>query len=248
MKKMMSVLVNPRMAAEGFRKSPWLSAMVMCLAVSCGLSMFSSLQNVMPGNSSIFRYFSLFFDLVYLVSALAAVFFIWQLKSFGSREKFKKAATASMVLGLALLLTALIIAVMYYSMYSVLWSLTDEQLNEMEMGKENAEQLWRMLPFIILSLVCSALEGVSFLLFRQVLGRLGDMITGKLPSVGVITACSFVSALTGGMTLGRMLFAIMAGGGALQAAFTAFSCLAEAGVYAGMMILCQSTRSALRGE
>ena len=247
MKKTMSVLVNPRMAADGFRKSHWLTVMVMCLSFSCGLTMFSSLQNATSGVEAL-GMVSLVFDLAYLGAGLAAVFFIWQLKSFGSREKFKKAATASMVLGLVILLTVFALVLVYISIYSILWGLTEEQLAEIEGGKGFVEQSWRMLPFFILSLVCNALEGVSFLLFRQVLGRLGDMITGKLPSVGVITACSFVSALTGGMTLGRMLFAIMAGGGALQAAFTAFSCLAEAGVYAGMMILCQSTRSALRGE
>ena len=247
MKKTMSVLVNPRMAADGFRKSPWLTAMVMCLALSCGLTMFSSLQNASSG-VAILGTFSLVFDLMYLGTALAAVFFIWQLKASGSAEKFKKAAAASLALGLVLLVTVLMIAVMYFSMYSVLWGLTDEQLAEMEMKKEDAEQIWRLLPFIILSLLCNALEGVSFLLFRQALRRLGDMTAGKLPSAGIFTACAFVSALTGGMILGRTLFEVMSGGRVLQIAFAAFGCLAEAGTYAGMMTLCQGTRSALRGE
>lgn len=247
MKKTMSALVNPRMAADGFRKNPWLSAMVMCLAFSCGLSMFSSLQNATSG-VAILGTVSLVFDLAYLGAALAAVFFIWQLRTSGSADKFKKAAAASMALGLVLLVTVFVLVVLYFSMYSVLWGLTDEQLAEMDMGKENAEQIWRLLPFIILSLLCNALEGVSFLLFRQALRRLGDMTAGKLTSAGIFTACAFVSALTGGMILGRMLFEIMSGGSAVQIVFMAFSCLAEAGIYAGMMTLCQGTRSALRGE
>lgn len=247
MKKTMSVLVNPRMAAEGFRKSPWLSALVMCLAFSCGLTMFSSLQSATSG-TAVVGTVSLVFDLAYLGASLAAVFFIWQLKASGSAEKFKKAAAASMALGLVLVVTVFMLAVTYFSMYSVLWGLTDEQLAEMEMKKEDAEQIWRLLPFIILSLVCNALEGVSFLLFRQMLRRLGDMTVGKLPSTGVFTACSFVSALTAGMILGRTLFEVMSGGGVVRIVFSAFSCLAEAGIYAGMMLLCQGTRSALRGE
>ena len=233
MKKTMSVLVNPRMAAEGFRKSPWLSALVMCLAFSCGLTMFSSLQSATSGTA---------------VVGTVSLVFIWQLKASGSAEKFKKAAAASMALGLVLVVTVFMLAVTYFSMYSVLWGLTDEQLAEMEMKKEDAEQIWRLLPFIILSLVCNALEGVSFLLFRQMLRRLGDMTVGKLPSTGVFTACSFVSALTAGMILGRTLFEVMSGGGVVRIVFSAFSCLAEAGIYAGMMLLCQGTRSALRGE
>ena len=247
MKKAMSVLVNPRMAAEGFRKSPWLSALVMCLAFSCGLTMFSSMQNAMSG-VAILRMVSLVFDLAYLGAALAAVFFIWQLKSSGSAEKFKKAAAASMALGLVLAVTVFALVMLYFSMYSVLWGLTEEQLNEMEMKKEDAEQIWRALPFIILSLVSNALEGAFFLLFRQALRRLGDITAGKLPSAGVFTACSFVAALAGGMILGRTLFDVMSGGGALQIVFAALSCIAEAGVYVGMMMLCQGTRAALRGE
>ena len=247
MKKTMSVLVNPRMAADGFRKNPWLSALVMCLAFSCSLTMFSSLQNAMSG-VAVVGMVSLAFDLTYLGAGLAAVFFIWQLKNSGSAEKYKKAAAASMALGLVLAVTVFVLVLLYFSMYSVLWGLTEEQLNEMEMKKEDAEQLWRMLPFIILSLLCNALEGTSFLLFRQVLRRLGDMASGKLPSAGIFTACSFVSALTGGMILGRMLFEVMSGGGVLRIVFVMFSCLAETGIYAGMMILCQGVRTALRGE
>ena len=247
MKKTMSVLVNPRMAADGFRESPWLSALVMCLAFSCGLTMFSSLQNATSGVEAL-GMVSLVFDLAYLGAGLAAVFFIWQLKASGSAEKYKKAAAASMALGLVLAVTVFALVMLYFSMYSVLWGLTEEQLAEMEMKKEDAEQIWRVLPFIILSLVCNALEGASFLLFRQVLRRLGDMSAGKLSSSGIFTACAFVSALTSGMILGRMLFEIMSGGGALRIVFAAFSCLAETGIYAGMMVLCQGIRSALRGE
>ena len=247
MKKTMSVLVNPRMAAEGFRKSPWLSVLVLCLAFSCGLTMFSSLQNA-ASRMAIVGTVSLVFDLTYLGASLAAVFFIWQLKASGSAEKFKKAAGASMALGLVLLVTVFMLVVMYFSMYSILWGLTDEQLAEMEMKKEDVEQIWGVLPLIILSLLCNALEGVSFLLFRQMLRRLGDMTAGKLPSIGVFTACSFVSALAAGMILGRTLFEVMSGGGVVQIVFAVFSCLAEAGIYAGMTFLCQGTRSALRGE
>lgn len=247
MKKTTSLLVNPRMAAEGFRESPWLTALVICLAFSCGLTMFSSLQSAVSG-VEILGTVSLVFDLAYLGAGLAAVFFIWQLKTSGSREKFKKAAAASMALGLALAVTVFALVILYFSMYSVLWGLTEEQLAEMEMKKEDAEQIWRVLPFIILSVLCNALEGASFLLFRQALRRLGDMTAGRLPPDGIFTACAFVSALTGGMILGRMLFELMSGGGAVQMVFGAFSCLTEAGVYAGMMMLCQGTRAALRGE
>ena len=247
MKKTMSVLVNPRMAADGFRKSHWLTVMVMCLSFSCGLTMFSSLQNAALGVESL-GMVSLVFDLAYLVAALAAVFFIWRLKSAGAADSFRKAGTASLALGLVLLLTVFALVVLYFSIYSVMAGLTDEQMAEMEMGKEFVEHSWSLLPFIIMSLVCNALEGVSFLLFRRTLNRLGDMTAGKLPSTGVFTGCSVAAALTGGMVLGRMLFEIMAGGTVLRVVFQVFSCLVEAGIFAGMMLLCQGTLSALRGE
>ncbi len=249
MKKTLSVSKGAglRMTAEQFARSPWLTVTALCLAFSCGLTMFSTMQGVLAGAETL-TLVSTAFNLLYVVAGVAAMYFLWQIRLAPAHDRCKKAAMAAMAVGLVFIVTVMFLGVFYFSVYSVLASLTPESMAEMEMAQEDLDRMWQMLPYNILSLVCTALEGAAFILFRQVLLNVGEMTRGKGVSSGIFTACSILSALAGGMVLSRTIFDAFMLGGGVQIVLTAVSGLADTGIYAGMMFLSQGTASALRGD
>ena len=240
-------VVSPRMTAERFGASPWLAVTVFCLAFSCALTLASAVQGVMHG-AEVLSLISGVFNLVYVFASGAAVYFIWQIRASVTRDKCRKAGTGALALGIALLLTALFLALFYFSAYTAMGSLSAEDMAEMEITQEYIDQMWTMVPYYILSLAATAMEGIAFLVFRQVFVRLGDMSMGKSASSGIFTGCAAVAALAGGLVLGRMLFDLVMSRTVAETVFAVIGSAVDAGIYAGIMMVCQGTASALRGE
>ena len=238
--------VTPRLAAERFGKSTWLLAVVCCLGVACALTLAST----MMGRTGIqlLDIVSAAFNMLYAFAAAAALFFLWQLRSHSSADSFKKAGKGCLAVGVVLLLTASFLAMFYFSAYTIFGSLTPEDMAEMELTQEYIDEMWAMLPYFVLSLVCTALGGVAFMVFWRALRRLSEMAVGKSASAGLFTGCSVVAALAGGFVLLRMFLDLTMSAGLVHTVFILLENLAEAGVFAGITVLSQETASALRGE
>ena len=241
---------GPRLTAERFCASQWLSVTALCLACSCMMTLMSTFASARVGAGGIemLDLVSGFFNILYVFAAGAAMVFLWQLRASAARDRFKKAAAGCLAAGLVLLVTSLFLAVFYFSAYSIFSGLKAEEIAEMEISREYIDQMWAMLPYFILSLGCTILEGVSFLVFRSALRRLAEMTVGKSASPGFFTGCASVAALACGFILLRVFLDAAMGGGAVRTVFVLLSGVPNAGVFAGMMLLAQKTASALRGE
>ncbi len=239
--------VLPRMAAERFGTSPWLTVTVLCLAFSCGMTMFSSMQGMRSG-AEILTVVSVVFNLAYVFAGAAFLYFLWLLRTSVTEDRCRKAGVAAAALGGVLLTTVMFLAMFYFSAYTVMASLSAEEMAEMQMSQDSLNEAREKIPFIIMSLFCTLVQGIAFILFRAVLKRVGAMSMGKRCETGIFTGSAVLSSLAGGFVLGQMMIDIVANGSIVQTIFIVIKSLADAGVYAGLMMLSQGTLTALRGD
>ncbi|MBQ8137224.1 MAG: hypothetical protein IJ174_07315 [Clostridia bacterium] len=195
-----SLRLTPRAAASNFAKSTWLTALCAALALSAGLNFLGGAQDIVGGLQGI-SFIPLIFNLMYALGAVFLFARLTPLRGGMSREKCHKAGTAAFCFFIILSATVFFLILFYYSNYSLISTLTKEQIEEAGITQQDIDGMWALLPYLIFAVSSNLLKAVSVFLFSRSLKRLEGMCAGKNQGVGIFNACSIVAILAAGAEL-----------------------------------------------
>ena len=237
--------LTPRAIAQRFTGSVWLTVLCAALVLSAGLTMFGGLQDISSKIAGV-GVVTVVFNAMYALAAIYLTYRLMGLRGMADKDKCRRAQTAALVMFIVLLATVAFLAMFYYTNYTVLSPLTAEQLVEAGLTQEDVDGMWALLPYLILSMVTSALETAAMALFWQTIKRVGILCGGRKTSRGVLVACTIVALLAVGMELCMMIVNIRVQPNTVYAVLSLISSLPGAAVYVSIAVLAKQLAADLQ--
>ena len=236
---------TPRAAASNFAKSPWLTALCVCLALSAGLNFLGGAQDIAGGLQGL-GFVPLIFNLMYALGALYLFAKLNVLRGGISREKYHKAGTAAFCFFIVLSATVFFLILFYYSNYSLISAMTEEQIQESGLTADDIEHMWALLPYLIFSVSANVLKTAAVFLFFRCIRRLEGMCGGKNEGTGLFSACSIVAILAAGAELCLLMINVQLQQSFVYSLLSALSNLPGVVLYAGTAILTRQVYTGLK--
>lgn len=166
---------------------------------------------------------------------------LFQLSSEPSKDRAGQAARASLIVFIIMLMAVLMLAVMYYTTYSIVNGLDADGMAEYGLTQEDVDRFNGTAFFAIGNMLFSLMQALAFLFFFRALGDIRTMLGGMRPDRNACRPASIFAAVTAGFGIAAALLDLTGNNGLVNTALSVLYDIPCILLFTAMAFLCRHT-------
>lgn len=178
---------------------------------------------------------------VIAIALLYLTFRLFRLPSRPDKDHAGHAARASVIVFAVMIMAVLLLAVMYYTTYSIVNGLDAKGMAEYGLTQEDVDRVNGSAFFMIGNMLFSLMQALAFLFFSRALGDVRTMLGGMRPDRNACRPASMIAAVTAGFGIAAALLDLTGSFGMVNTALSVLYDIPCILLFTAMAFLCRHT-------